>query len=465
MHKAKGDFKQRRAVLPQGRRRGARRVDRLHLPGRHPLLPGPPGRVRGDLPQGDDLRRGLHVRGVSQPGRRPPRRGPPRRGGRVLHPRPRTRIPATSPRWTPSRTSAPPSPSSARRARPESPGGGPGRSQSPECGEQRTKSVKNRGPVSGDLTPSALRTPDFAIGLGGGPAGAAEGSSRVTITEHGTRGAGMVRFGILVALAALLGAGPRQAPSAGKAGGRTAPVLGRTFPLAGVGGPADRTGIPGRIDHMAYDPATGRLFIACVANGSLEVIDLERREAGRDGRRAPRPAGSRGRRRFRLCHDRRRRQAPPVRHPHPGGREVGGGRRRRRQRPGRPRRQALGELRRRGARRPGLLRRGHAGARPEARPAADAGGLPAPPDRRGDLRQPPGRQAVGERRLRGRPETPRRRTPLGAEILRPGGQLPDDAGRGERPGLRRHEEAAPPHQPGRPRRLGPRRGPLPAGIG
>jgi Cytochrome D1 heme domain len=52
-------------------------------------------------------------------------------------------------------------------------------------------------------------------------------------------------------------------------------VLVRTFPLEGVRGPADRTGIPGRIDHMAYDPATRRLFIACVANGSVEVIDLD----------------------------------------------------------------------------------------------------------------------------------------------------------------------------------------------
>ena len=49
----------------------------------------------------------------------------------------------------------------------------------------------------------------------------------------------------------------------------------RSFPLEGVRGPADRTGIGGRIDHMRYDPLTGRLFIACVANGSLEVIDLD----------------------------------------------------------------------------------------------------------------------------------------------------------------------------------------------
>ena len=52
-------------------------------------------------------------------------------------------------------------------------------------------------------------------------------------------------------------------------------MLIRTLPLEGVRGAADRTGIPGRIDHMTYDPATRRLFIACVANGSLEAIDLD----------------------------------------------------------------------------------------------------------------------------------------------------------------------------------------------
>ena len=75
----------------------------------------------------------------------------------------------------------------------------------------------------------------------------------------------MGRLMILAVVPALLGAGPEQA---------AAPVLGRTFPLPDVHGAADRTGISGRIDHMAYDPATRRLFIACVANGSLEVIDL-----------------------------------------------------------------------------------------------------------------------------------------------------------------------------------------------
>lgn len=52
------------------------------------------------------------------------------------------------------------------------------------------------------------------------------------------------------------------------------PRLERTFKLEGVGGPADRTGIAGRLDHMRYDPATKRLFVACVANGTMEAIDL-----------------------------------------------------------------------------------------------------------------------------------------------------------------------------------------------
>jgi hypothetical protein len=80
----------------------------------------------------------------------------------------------------------------------------------------------------------------------------------------------------LVALPALLGAGPQTPPAASKAAAPiSAPVLSRTFPLKWVRGPADRTGIPGRIDHMAYDPVTKRLFIACVANGTIELIDLE----------------------------------------------------------------------------------------------------------------------------------------------------------------------------------------------
>ena len=81
---------------------------------------------------------------------------------------------------------------------------------------------------------------------------------------------------ILVTLLALLGNGIQQTPKTRQPAEKiTAPVLVRTFPLGEVHGAVDRTGIPGRIDHMAYDPATKRLFIACVANGSLEVIDLE----------------------------------------------------------------------------------------------------------------------------------------------------------------------------------------------
>ena len=86
----------------------------------------------------------------------------------------------------------------------------------------------------------------------------------------------MVCFAILITLPALLGAGPQQASAPGKPEEKAlAPVPGRTFLLPDVHGPADRTGIPGRIDHMTYDPATRRLFVACVANGSLEVIDLD----------------------------------------------------------------------------------------------------------------------------------------------------------------------------------------------
>ena len=33
-------------------------------------------------------------------------------------------------------------------------------------------------------------------------------------------------------------------------------------------------GVRGRIDHLAVDPATGRLFVAALGNGSVEVLDL-----------------------------------------------------------------------------------------------------------------------------------------------------------------------------------------------
>lgn len=53
------------------------------------------------------------------------------------------------------------------------------------------------------------------------------------------------------------------------------PTLTRTFVLDGVGAPRPDVGVPGRIDHLAYDPDTQRLFVAALENGSLEVIDLQ----------------------------------------------------------------------------------------------------------------------------------------------------------------------------------------------
>jgi hypothetical protein len=51
--------------------------------------------------------------------------------------------------------------------------------------------------------------------------------------------------------------------------------LGRVFVLPGVRQTRPDVGVPGRIDHMAYDPATQRLFVAALENGSVEVLDLE----------------------------------------------------------------------------------------------------------------------------------------------------------------------------------------------
>ena len=55
-----------------------------------------------------------------------------------------------------------------------------------------------------------------------------------------------------------------------------APTLARTIVLEGVRGTRPDVGVPGRFDHMAYDPATQRLFVAALENGSLEVLDLEK---------------------------------------------------------------------------------------------------------------------------------------------------------------------------------------------
>jgi hypothetical protein len=50
--------------------------------------------------------------------------------------------------------------------------------------------------------------------------------------------------------------------------------LARTFPLSGVTNTRTNVGVPGRIDHLAYDPMTQRLFVAALENSSMEVIDL-----------------------------------------------------------------------------------------------------------------------------------------------------------------------------------------------
>lgn len=54
------------------------------------------------------------------------------------------------------------------------------------------------------------------------------------------------------------------------------PTLARTIILEGVRGTSDTSGIAGRIDHLAYDPATQRLFVAALGNSTLEVLDLDK---------------------------------------------------------------------------------------------------------------------------------------------------------------------------------------------
>ncbi len=66
----------------------------------------------------------------------------------------------------------------------------------------------------------------------------------------------------------------RHRTSAGVRSGEGCHPYRAQLPPAGCRRAGDWTGIPGRLDHVTYDPATGRLFVACVANGSLEVIDL-----------------------------------------------------------------------------------------------------------------------------------------------------------------------------------------------
>ena len=50
--------------------------------------------------------------------------------------------------------------------------------------------------------------------------------------------------------------------------------LTRVLTLPGVRATRPDVGVPGRIDHLGYDPVTQRLFVAALENGSVEVIDL-----------------------------------------------------------------------------------------------------------------------------------------------------------------------------------------------
>ena len=82
----------------------------------------------------------------------------------------------------------------------------------------------------------------------------------------------MIRAAVCLSLTSLMLAGcarPEQ-----NAMDEHKPVWTRTILLPGVGAPRSDVGVPGRLDHLAYDPATGRLFVAALENGSLEVIDL-----------------------------------------------------------------------------------------------------------------------------------------------------------------------------------------------
>ena len=70
------------------------------------------------------------------------------------------------------------------------------------------------------------------------------------------------------------------------------PTLYRTIVLPGLTNTRTNVGVPGRIDHLAYEPATQRLFIAALENGSLEVVDLETGQRVRSIAGLSRPQGA-----------------------------------------------------------------------------------------------------------------------------------------------------------------------------
>lgn len=80
-----------------------------------------------------------------------------------------------------------------------------------------------------------------------------------------------LRFSILGAWSVLV-----SAAWAGADVSNDIPSLGWTVVLDGANRSRTNIGIPGRMDHMAYDPKSHRLFVAALENGSLEVIDVRK---------------------------------------------------------------------------------------------------------------------------------------------------------------------------------------------
>lgn len=85
---------------------------------------------------------------------------------------------------------------------------------------------------------------------------------------------------VLAALSAVLVSGCASHPksNAEPSERQTAPKLSRTIALPGVGVPETPlapNAIAGRLDHLAYEPATECLYVAALEQGSLEVIDLK----------------------------------------------------------------------------------------------------------------------------------------------------------------------------------------------
>lgn len=70
------------------------------------------------------------------------------------------------------------------------------------------------------------------------------------------------------------------------------PSLARRIPLPELRGTRPEAGVPGRIDHAAYDPNTQRLFVAALENNSLEVLDLSRGKRIQSVKGLSRPQGA-----------------------------------------------------------------------------------------------------------------------------------------------------------------------------